>query len=80
MRRRRAGRYSNGSQVTDENGQPVTFATPGAPTLEERHRYALAVQRATTSAPLTPTQEAERAARMRRRRDLLAELGVYVVD
>ena len=36
MRRRRAATHLIRSQLTDENGQPVTFATPGAPTLEER--------------------------------------------
>lgn len=47
------------SRVTDEGGAPITFATPGAPTVEERHRYAQAVQRATAPAPLTPERQAE---------------------
>jgi hypothetical protein len=60
--------------MTDENGRPVTFATPGAPTLEERRRYALAVQRATTPAPLTPERQAEVDAIHRRRRELFPHL------
>ncbi|RZU30616.1 hypothetical protein BKA19_0236 [Blastococcus saxobsidens] len=74
MRRRRAGRCPNGSQATDENGQPITFATPGAPTLEERRRYALAVQRATTPAALTPERQAEVDAIHRRNRELFPHL------
>jgi hypothetical protein len=54
MRRRRTTTQEPGLQLTDENGQPITFATPGAPTPEERRRYAEAVQRATTPAPLPP--------------------------
>ena len=73
MRRRRATGHSIGSQLNDENGQPITFATPGAPTLEERRRYALAVQRATTPAPLTPEQQAEVDAIHPRRRELFPE-------
>lgn len=65
-------------RLADESGQPITFATPGAPTLEERRRYALAVQRATTPPPLTPDQSAARLAAIQRRRELLADLGVYV--
>ena len=80
MRRRRATAPPIRSQLTDENGQPITFATPGSPTPEERRRYALAVQRATTPAPLSPEQEADRTARLRRRREMLAELGVYAND
>jgi hypothetical protein len=80
MRRRRAATHLIGSQLTDETGQPITFATPGEPTQEERRRYALAVQRATTPAPLSPEHDADRRARIQRRRDLLAELGVYVGD
>lgn len=73
MRRRRAGTHSIRPQLTDESGQPITFATPGAPTLEERHRYALAVQRATTPAPLTPERQAEVDANHQRRRELFPE-------
>lgn len=58
----------------------ITFATPGSPTPEERPRYALAVQRATTPAPLSPEQEADQTARLRRRRQMLAEVGVYAND
>jgi hypothetical protein len=65
MRLRRAGTRSTPSQLTDEQGQPITFATPGAPTMEERRRYAQAVQRATTPPPLTPDQQAAAAARAR---------------
>src|SRR3712207_271397 len=36
MRRRRVRGHAGRPQMTDENGKPVTFATPGAPTLEER--------------------------------------------
>jgi hypothetical protein len=67
-------------ELTDENGQPVTFATPGAPTIEERRRYAQAVQRATTPALLTPERQAEVDAIVQRRRALLRTLGVYVDD
>ena len=74
MRRRGAGTHPMGSQLTDENGQPITFATPGAPTQEERRRYAVAVQRATTPAPLTPEQQAEVDAIHRRSRELFPHL------
>lgn len=77
MRRRWRG---SPREVIDENGQPITFATPGAPTLEERRRYALAVQRARTPAPLPPQLQAEVAAALQRRRELQASLGVYVGD
>ncbi|MGY1857536.1 hypothetical protein [Modestobacter sp. SYSU DS0290] len=80
MRRRRPGTRSTPRQLTDEDGQPVTFATAGDPTLEERRRYALAVQRATTPVPLSAEQRAEVDAIVRRRRQLLGELGVYVPD
>jgi hypothetical protein len=80
MRRRRASTQLATTRLTDETGQPITFATPGNPTPEERRRYALAVQRATSPAPLSPEQDADRRARMQRRRDLLGELGVYVGD
>jgi len=74
MRRRPAGTHLIRSQLTDEAGQPVTFATPGAPTSEECRRYALAVQRATTPAPLTPELQAEAAAAHQRRRELFPHL------
>lgn len=80
MRRRRVATYLIRSQLTDETGQPITVANPGAPTQEERRRYALAVQRATIPARLSPEQETERRARLQRRRELLAELGVYLGD
>ncbi|TFV65348.1 UNVERIFIED_ORG: hypothetical protein E4P37_10640 [Bacillus sp. AZ43] len=72
LRRRRTPPV--GSQFTDEQGQPITFATPGAPTLEERRRYALAVQRATPPAPLAPARQAEVDAIVRRRRELFPHL------
>jgi hypothetical protein len=78
MRRRRAGTPLIGAQLTDENGQPVTFATPGDPTPHERRRYAQAMHRAMTPTPLTPEQQAARDAEMGRRRELLQELGVYL--
>ena len=74
MRRSRGTGHAIRSPMTDENGRPVTFATPGAPTLEERRRYALAVQRATTPAPLTPERQAEVDAIHRRRRELFPHL------
>jgi hypothetical protein len=80
MRRRRPATHPVRSPLTDETGEPITFAIPGNPTPEERRRYAAAVERARTPAPLTPQQEAERTARLRRRRELLAELGVYAND
>lgn len=61
-------------RLTDENGQPITFANPGAPTTEERRRYAEAVERATTPAQLTPEQKAEVAAIRQRRRELFPHL------
>lgn len=61
-------------ELTDEDGQPITFATPGEPTLDERRRYALAVQRATTPAPLTPEQRATVDAIHQRRRELFPYL------
>ncbi|RBY95766.1 hypothetical protein DQ237_11440 [Blastococcus sp. TF02-8] len=73
-RRRPRATPSAGSQFTDEQGKPVTVATPGAPTLEERHRYALAVQRATTPAPLSPARQAEVDAIHRRRREMFPNL------
>lgn len=76
-RLRRRPAPSVGSQLADETGQPITFATPGAPTMEERRRYALAVQRATSPTPLSPERQAEVEAIHRRRRELLQELGVY---
>lgn len=48
MRRRAVATHRGRSQLTDENGQPITFATPGEPTPEEHRLCALAVQRATT--------------------------------
>lgn len=63
-----------GSQLTDETGEPITFATPGNPTPEERHRHALAVQRATTPAPLPPARQAEVDAIHQRRRELFPHL------
>lgn len=80
MRRRRPAIRSASSQLTDESGQPIAFATPGAPTVDERRRCALAVQRATAPAPLPPELQAEVAAALRRRRELLADLGVYIGD
>jgi hypothetical protein len=74
MRRHRLERGANPRALTDENGQPVTFATPGAPTLEERRRYALAVRRSRTPTPLTPEQQAEVAAIHQRRRELFPHL------
>ena len=74
MRRRRAATHLIGSQLTDETGQPITFATPGEPTQEERRRYALAVQRATTPAPLTPEQRATVGAIHQRNRELFPHL------
>jgi hypothetical protein len=58
----------------DEDGQPIIFATPGNPTAEERRRYAQAVQRTTTPAPLSPQQQTEVAAIYQRRRELLPHL------
>jgi hypothetical protein len=74
MRRRRATTHQVRPHLTDEHGHPITFATPGEPTQEERHRYALAVQRATTPAPLTPERQAEVDAIHRRRRELFPHL------
>jgi hypothetical protein len=73
MRRHRRSLPPAPREVTDETGQPITFAKPGAPTIEERRRYALAVQRATTPAPLTPDQQAEVDAIVQRRRELFPE-------
>jgi hypothetical protein len=69
-RRFRRGAAPTCAQLTDENGQPITFATPGAPTAEERRRYAQAVQRATTPPPLTREQQAAQKAATLRRREL----------
>jgi hypothetical protein len=80
MRPRRVTTHQVRSQVTDENGQLITFATPGEPTLEERRRYALAVQRATTPAPLTPEQQTVKNAALQRRREVLQGVGVYMDD
>ena len=74
MRRRRAGTRPINRQLTDEDGQSVTFATPGEPTVEERRRYALAVQRAMTPPPLTPEQQA--AATWRAQRELDLQMGL----
>lgn len=74
MRRRRTVGHTVSSQLTDENGQPITFAKPGEPTLEERRRYALAVQRATSPAPLTPEEQATVGAIHQRRRELFPHL------
>jgi hypothetical protein len=74
MRRRRTATHSTGPQLTDETGQPITFATPGEPTPDERKRYAQAVQQATTSAPLTPAQRVEVAAIVQRRREMFPHL------
>jgi hypothetical protein len=82
MRRLRRGWTPPASPVRprmlDEDGRPITFAAPGNPAVEERRRYALAVQRATTPVPLTSEQEAARAAELRRRREVLQRVGVYV--
>jgi hypothetical protein len=74
MRRRPAVTHAMRSQLTDENGQPVTFATPGNPTPEERRRYAQAMQRATTPPPLAPEQQATVDAIVQRRRELFPHL------
>lgn len=74
MRRRRAGTHPIRSQLTDGSGQPITFTTPGAPTLEERRRYAQAVQRATFPPPLPPARQAEVDAIHQRRRELFPHL------
>ena len=74
MRRRRTAMHVIRPPLTDESGQPVTFATPGAPTPEERRRYALAVQQATTPALLTPALQAEVDAIHQRRRELFPHL------
>jgi len=71
MRRRRG--LAPIGRLTDENGAPVTFTTPGDPTPEERRRYALAVQRATTPAPLTKSQEKERRAALARELELFPD-------
>jgi len=75
-RRFRRGRRPrvNVGRLTDENDEPITFATPGEPTLEERRRYALAVQRATAPPPLSPAQQAEVRAIHQRRRELFPYL------
>lgn len=72
LRRRPAPSF--GSQLADEIGQPITFAIPGNPTPEERRRYALAVQRASTPAPLSPARQAEVDAIHQRRRALFPHL------
>lgn len=61
-------------ELTDENGQPLTFATPGEPTLEERRRYAVAIQRATTPPRLTKEQRAVHQAAMQQHRGLFPHL------
>jgi hypothetical protein len=73
MRRRRGTTHPVRSQLTDDNGRPITFVTAGDPTPEERRRYAQAVQRATTPAPLTAERQAVVAAIMQRRRELFPE-------
>jgi hypothetical protein len=78
MRRRRPRTNARGPQLTDESGQAITFATPGAPTSEERRRYAQAVQRAATPPPLTPERQAEVDAIHRRNRQLFPHL--YNID
>jgi hypothetical protein len=72
LRRRRLciPRVSPTQELTYENGHPITFATPGAPTRDELRRYAEAVQRATTPPPLTREQKAAQRAAMRQRREL----------
>jgi hypothetical protein len=84
MRRLRPGWIPPASPVRprllDDTGQPITFHTPGDPTPEERRRYAQAVQRATTPAPLSSEQQNTGRAIHQRRRQLLSELGVYVND
>lgn len=74
MGRRRGPAHPIRAQLTDENGDPVSFATPGDPTAEERRRYAQAVQRATTPAPLDPQRRAEVDAIHQRRRELFPHL------
>lgn len=74
MRRRRPIAHPLRPQLADENGQPITFATPGEPTQEECRRYALAVQRATTPTPLTPERQAEVEEIHRRNRELFPHL------
>jgi len=75
-RRFRSGSAPGGylGRLTDENGEPITIATPGAPTQEECRRYAQAVQRATTPPPLTAEQQAEVDAIHRRNRELFPHL------
>lgn len=73
MRRRHHIAHPMGTQ-TDDAGQPITFATPGDPTPEERRRYAQALMRATTPAQLTPEQQSEVAAIHQRRRELFPYL------
>ena len=77
MRRRsleRASARQVRDQLTDADGQPITFAIPGEPTVEERRRYALAVQQATTPPPLTLEEQAAATWRAQRELDLLMDL------
>ncbi|NIH70151.1 hypothetical protein [Modestobacter marinus] len=60
-------------ELTDENGQPITVATPGAPTPEERRRSAQAVQRTSTPPALPPDHQTAHRAAMQRRCELLPE-------
>jgi len=80
MRQRRPIGHPVKSKLTDEAGQPITFASPGEPPPEERRRFALAMQRSRTPAPLDHERQAEVDAIRKRRRQLLSELGVYVND
>ena len=72
--RRRRGRLlpavPRPPELTDENGQPITFANPGDPTPEERRRYAQAVRRRTEPTELAPEQKAAHEAAIRQRREL----------
>ena len=61
------------AQAVDDAGQPVTFATPGAPTREELRRYAQAVA-PPAPAPATRARQEEVAAIHARRRELFPHL------
>lgn len=67
---RRRTRWGPHRPVLDADGEQFTFATPGAPTPEERRAYATARLANHTPSALTPTQQAAHEASERQRREL----------
>lgn len=72
MTRHRRG-WGTRRPVVVAGGELFRFATPGAPTPEERRAYAAAILAARTPPPLSPAQQERRDADLRQRRELFPQ-------